>query len=73
MRATLFTSGRLDATKDRRNYIGMKMIAPDQELQITLERVAQFHKQLANPRNKEANPENYHAAASGFLSEVDRM
>ena len=49
------------------------MIAPDQELQITLERLAQFHKQLTNPRNKEANPENYHAAASGFLSEVDRI
>ena len=49
------------------------MITNDQELQITLERVAQFHSQLAKLRNRETNPANYHAAASGFLSEVDRM
>ena len=49
------------------------MIANDQELQVTLERIARFHAQLAHLRKAETNPANYHAAASGFLSEIDRM
>ena len=49
------------------------MIANDQELQVTLERIAHFQTQLAHLRQMETNPTNYHAAASGFLAEIDRM
>ncbi len=49
------------------------MIDNDQELQVTLERIARFQAQLAHLRNVEANPHNYHAAASGFIAEIDRM
>ncbi len=49
------------------------MIANDQELQTTLERITWFQQQLVHLRNTETNPVNYRAAASGFLAEVDRM
>jgi hypothetical protein len=49
------------------------MIANDQELQVTQERIAWFQAQVALLRRSERNPANYHAAASGFLSEIDRM
>ena len=49
------------------------MIANDQELQVTLERIARFQAQVAHLRHVEAQPANYHAAASGFLAEIDRM
>ncbi len=49
------------------------MIANDQELQTTLERIAWFQQQIAQLRRTETNPVNYRAAASGFLAEVDRM
>lgn len=49
------------------------MIANDQELKVTLERVARFQAQIAHLRTVEINPVNYHASVSGFLSEVDRM
>jgi hypothetical protein len=49
------------------------MIAKDQELQVTLERIARFQAQVAHLRLVEAQPANYHAAASGFLAEIDRM
>jgi hypothetical protein len=49
------------------------MIANDQELQTTLERIAWFQRQLVHLRRTEANPVNYCAAASGFLAEIDRM
>jgi hypothetical protein len=49
------------------------MIANDQELQVTLERIACFQAQVAHLRQVEAHPANYHAAASGFLAEIDRM
>lgn len=49
------------------------MIANDQELQTTLERIAWFQKQVAHLRRTEANPVSYRAAASGFLAEIDRM
>jgi hypothetical protein len=49
------------------------MIANDQELKVTLERISQFQAKLAHLRNSETNPANYRAAASGFLSEIDRM
>lgn len=49
------------------------MIANDQELQTTLERIAWFQQQVAHVRRTETNPVNYRAAVSGFLAEVDRM
>ena len=49
------------------------MIANNQELQVTLERIARFQAQVAHLRQVEAHPANYHAAASGFLAEIDRM
>ena len=49
------------------------MIANDQELGVTLDRIARFQRQVAMLRKTEATPENYHASVSGFLAEVDRM
>jgi hypothetical protein len=49
------------------------MIANNRELQVTLERIARFQAQVAHLRQVEAHPANYHAAASGFLAEIDRM
>ena len=49
------------------------MIANDQQLQTTLERIVWFQKQAAHLRKTEINPVNYRAAVSGFLAEIDRM
>lgn len=49
------------------------MISNDQELKVTLERVARFQAQVAHLRSTEPNADNYHAAASGFLGEIDCM
>jgi hypothetical protein len=49
------------------------MIANDQELDVTVQRIARFQDQVAHLRKVETNPANYHAAASGFLAEIDRM
>ncbi len=49
------------------------MIANDQELQTTMERIAWFQRQVAHLRKTETNPVNYSAAVSGFLAEIDRM
>jgi hypothetical protein len=49
------------------------MIATDQELQTTLDRIAWFQQQIAHLRRTETNPVNYRAAVSGFLAELDRM
>lgn len=49
------------------------MIANDQELGVTLARIAKFQHQVSHLRNVESNPENYRASASGFLAEIDRM
>lgn len=49
------------------------MIANDQQLHTTLERIAWFPKQAANLRKTETNLANYRAAVSGFLAEIDRM
>ena len=49
------------------------MIANDQELETTLERIRRFQAQLAHLRKVETNPVNYRLSASGFLAEVDRM
>jgi hypothetical protein len=49
------------------------MIANDQELTVTLDRIAKFQGQVAHLRRTEANPLNYHASVVGFLAELDRM
>jgi hypothetical protein len=49
------------------------MIANDQELHTTLERIQRFQAQVAHLRKVETNPVNYHLASSGFLAEIDRM
>lgn len=49
------------------------MIADDQQLGVTLERIARFQQQVAQLRRSERNPANYRAAATGFLTEIDRM
>ncbi len=49
------------------------MIANDQELKVTLDRIARFQEQVAHLRQVETNPTNFHGAVSGFLAEIDRM
>ena len=49
------------------------MIANEQQLQTTLERIGWFQRQVAHLRKTETNPANYRAAVSGFLTEMDRM
>jgi len=49
------------------------MIANDQELKVTQERISKFQQQLSVLRKTEDRPANYHASASGFLAEIDRM
>jgi hypothetical protein len=49
------------------------MIANDQELQTTRERIDWFQHQVLQLRKTETNPVNYRAAVSGFLAEIDRM
>jgi hypothetical protein len=49
------------------------MIANDQELEATLERIRHFQAQVARLRKVETNPVNYHLSASGFLAEIDLM
>ena len=49
------------------------MIADDEELKATRERIAYFQDQVQHLRRMEPNPENYRAAVSGYLAEIDRM
>ncbi len=49
------------------------MITNDQELKVTLERIAKFQAQVTNLRNVETNPVNYKAAVTGYIAEIDRM
>ena len=49
------------------------MITDDQQLDVTLDRIAKFQRQVAHLRKVETNPANYRASVSGFLAEVDRM
>ena len=49
------------------------MIGNDQELKVTLDRIARFQQQVAHLRHVEKNPSNYHGSVSGFLAEIDRM
>lgn len=49
------------------------MIANDQELEVTLERIRRFQAQVSHLRKVETNPVNYRLSASGFMAEIDRM
>lgn len=49
------------------------MIADDQQLAVTLDRIAWLQRQAAHLRRSEPNPANYRAASAGFLAEIDRM
>lgn len=49
------------------------MIKDDQELETTLQRVANFQRQVAQLRKVETNPDNYHLSVKGYLVEIDRM
>ena len=49
------------------------MIANDQGLGVTLERISRFQAQVAHLRRVEPDPTNYHASVSGFIAEIDRM
>ena len=49
------------------------MIANDQQLQTTWQRIAWFQNQVTQLRNTETNSVNYRAAVAGFLAEIDRM
>jgi hypothetical protein len=49
------------------------MIANDQELKTTLDRIAWFQQQVDQLCKTETNPVNYRAAVSGFLAEIDWM
>lgn len=49
------------------------MITNDQELKVTLERIAKFQAQVTNLRNVETSPVNYKAAVTGYIAEIDRM
>ena len=55
------------------SLVEIKVIHNDQELKVTRERIARFEDQVARLRRVETNPANYHASASGFLAEIDRM
>jgi len=49
------------------------MIKNDQELQVTLERIQYFQRQVTRLRQVEHNPTNYRLSVSGYLEELDRM
>jgi hypothetical protein len=49
------------------------MIANDQQLETTRQRITWLQDQVAQLCKTETNPINYRAAASGFLAEIDRM
>jgi hypothetical protein len=49
------------------------MISNDQELQVTLERITYFQRQVRHLRQVETNPTNYRLSVKGYLAELDRM
>jgi hypothetical protein len=49
------------------------MIRNEKEYQVTLERIANFQRQVTKLREVEENPDNYRASVSGYLAELDRM
>jgi hypothetical protein len=51
---------------------GIPMIASDNELNVTQERIAYFQRLLANLR-RTARPEEFTAVAGGYRLEIERM
>lgn len=49
------------------------MIRNDKELQVTLERIKYFQRQVTQLRQVETNPVNYRLSVRGYLAELDRM
>jgi hypothetical protein len=49
------------------------MIANDDELRTTLDRIERFQQQVIWMRQVETDPLAYRLAAGGFLAEIDRM
>ncbi|MBI4212825.1 MAG: hypothetical protein HY534_00790 [Chloroflexi bacterium] len=49
------------------------MIRNDEELRVTLERIAQLQNVLEKLRQTETNLTNYRLSSEGFLAEIDRM
>jgi hypothetical protein len=49
------------------------MIADDKELQVTLDRIADFQAQVVHLRKVIAEAETYRLSAGGFLAEIERM
>ncbi len=49
------------------------MIKNDRELEVTLERIEYFQRQVTHLRRIETNPANYRLSVSGYLTELDRM
>jgi hypothetical protein len=49
------------------------MPTTDEQLRATRQRITWFQDQVTHLRKAETNPVNYHAAAGGFLAEIDRM
>lgn len=49
------------------------MIADETELQVTLDRIADFQAQVVLLRRTIKEPESYRLSAGGFLAEIDRM
>lgn len=49
------------------------MIRNDYELQVTLERIKYFQRQVTHLRQIETNPANYRLSVNGYLAEIDRM
>jgi hypothetical protein len=44
------------------------MIRNDQELQVTLERIKYFQRQVTQLRQVETNPANYRLSVTGYLA-----
>ena len=59
--------------EEGRDHLGGTMIANDQELGATLERIRRLQAQVTHLRKLETNPVNYRLSVSGFLAEIDRM
>ena len=49
------------------------MIANDNELSVTFERIRRIQEQIAALRKVETNATNYRLSSSGFIAELDRM
>jgi len=49
------------------------MIASDQEMDATLERIRRLQAQVGHLRKTETTPMNYRLSVSGFIAEIDRM